>query len=533
VDLTKPNQNITIKVGATNFQLQRAIEAALPAAIAQTKDLAKSFKGSSEKETCSKIFNFLKNDITYKVDGDNQKIKLPSAFLREKSGDCKSYSLFTGAILANLKIPFNFTYASYKPTDKTPEHIYVTTKKGCIIDAVYGKFNAEKKPCYKYQKSMNISYISGIKKNHSEKYEKREERYHNIGNIFSQTNPSLSGFQGLGRTGIDWGNAVGRSFSAGEIAEYYSKNISLAPARAIITNFISNNGGGIANFLYSMWLRDTPYALPNETKFQNEYAAGKKIIAEKYGKAASMPFPLTTAELSIFNPLFKKNPFTGYYTSIKASLSPARYAEFLKWNTIKDKQGNEVKELYDALNKKYPENTRFLPIATDKSKEKYRGIEWKWFWSLGGSPDDFNNAVKEGNGKSPRGKDANYMLNKAFNGGLSIGDLPLVIRGFVSAEAGDKFGLGDEGTYLLAINGTNRIGAISAATITAYSAAIIPIVSFIMTEIRKSLPEQKGDTNPYPDPLPPIENPSILSGNTGIILLAAAGVGAYLYFDKK
>ena len=125
------------------------------------------------------------------------------------------------------------------------------------------------------------------------------------------------------------------------------------------------------------------------------------------------------------------------------------------------------------------------------------------------------------------------MLNKAFNGGLSIGDLPLVIRGFVSAEAGDKFGLGDEGTYLLAINGTNRIGAISAATITAYSAAIIPIVSFIMTEIRKSLPEQKGDTNPYPDPLPPIENPSILSGNTGIILLAAAGVGAYLYFDKK
>jgi hypothetical protein len=76
VDLTKPNQNITFKVGATNSELQRAIEAALPAAMAQTKDLAKRFKGSTEKESCQKIFSFLMSDITYKVDGDNQKIKL-------------------------------------------------------------------------------------------------------------------------------------------------------------------------------------------------------------------------------------------------------------------------------------------------------------------------------------------------------------------------------------------------------------------------------------------------------------------------
>ena len=59
MDLIKPNQNITFKVGATNFELQRAIEAALPAAVAQTKDLAKKFKGSTEKESCNKIFNYL------------------------------------------------------------------------------------------------------------------------------------------------------------------------------------------------------------------------------------------------------------------------------------------------------------------------------------------------------------------------------------------------------------------------------------------------------------------------------------------
>jgi len=564
VNLAKPNQNITFKVGATNFELQRAIEAALPAAVAQTKDLAKKFKGSTEKETCSKIFNFLMSDITYKVDGDNQKIKLPSAFLRERSGDCKSYSLFTAAILSNLKIPFSFTYASYNPTDKTPEHIYVTTKNGCIIDAVYGKFNAEKKPCYKFQKTMNISYISGIKKPNTDKsyyieflnkdkgFKKDRKKFTDyekavsygkknldnfnmdmvkIGNIF-KSNAPICGYQGLGRTGLDWAKAVGQNITLAQANMYFGKNVALAPARTLLEMFIRNNGGGIASFLYSMWLRDTPYALPNETKFQNEFNAGKKIISEKYSKAASIPFPFTQSELSVINPIIKKTPWA-FYTAVKSTLTAARYAEFLKWNTIKDQQGNEVKALYDTLEKKYPYNTRFLPIATDASKAKYRAIELKWFYDLGGSPDDLNVAVKEGNTRSPRGKDANYMLNKAYNGGLSFGDLPLLIRAFVSAEAGDKFGLGEDGTYLLAINGTNRIGdaATTAAAITAYSAAIIPIVSFIMTEIRKSMPEQTDNSIPTPTPSGGGVT-EVLSGNTGIILLAAAGVGAYLYLKK-
>ena len=548
MDLTKPNQNITIKVGATNFELQRAIEAALPAAVTQTKDLAKSFKGSTEKETCSKIYNFLMSNIKYKVDGDNQKIKLPSAFLREKTGDCKSYSLFTGAILANLKIPFNFTYASYKPTDKTPEHIYVTTKKGCIIDAVYGKFNAEKKPCYKYQKSMNISYISGIKEMRSEKNYKTKKNYSKIGNIFSQTNSSLSGFQGLGRTGIDWAKAVGQNITLAQANMYFGKNVTLAPARLLLTSFISNNGGGIANFLYSMWLRDSLYELPNKKKYDQEYAAGFALIDEKYRFKSWMNpadavkrYQDAAAAYQLKNPNATTLPFkmVDFYTS-------AQLAEYnkskLSNDQIKALKDPEIKALRDTLDKKYPFNSRFLPVATTESKAKYRAIELKWFFDLGGSPDDLNQAVKEGNGKSPRGKDANYMLNKAFNGGLSAKDLPLILRAFVSAQAGDKFGLGDEGTYLLSINGTNRIGAepvttiTTAATIAAYSTVLIPIIGFICEEIRKWRAEEaggsNGSNNPNPNPPPPLED-NLTSGNTGILLLAAAGVGAYLILGKK
>ena len=529
MDLTKPNQNITYKVGATNFELQRAIEAALPAAVAQTKDLAKKFKGSTEKETCSKIFNFLKNDIQYKVDGDNQKIKLPSAFLREKSGDCKSYALFTAAILSNLKIPFNFTYASYNPTDKTPEHIYVTTKKGCIIDAVWGKFNSEKKACYKFQKPMNISYISGIKKRHSEKYEKREERYHKIGTVAQPAK-----FSGIGRTGLDWGNAVGRNFTAGEVAEYLSKNAALAPARAILLMFIRNNGGGIASFLYSMAFRPVPYELPNNKKYNDEYAAGTNAIDEKYKYQVWVwPSDAVKRYQDAYALFMANNPNGTFTKKMVDFLTPAQLQQYnlskLSNAELIALKQPLIKALTDSLAKKYPLSTRFLPVATDASKARYRAIEWKWFWNLGGSPDDLNEAVKEGNTKSARGLDANYMLNKAYNGGLSVGDLGLVIRGIVSAEAGDKFGLGDDGTYVVAINGPKRIGdaATTAAAITAYSAAIIPIISYIMSEIRKSTPEQIDPS--YPTPTPTGGVTDIFSGNTGILLLAAAGVGAYLY----
>lgn len=550
MNLAKPYQNITYKVGATNSQLQRAIEAALPAATAQMKEYAKNFKGISEKETCQKIFNFLMQNIRYKVDGDNQKIKLPSAFLREKEGDCKSYSLFTASILANLKIPFSFTYASYNPKDHTPEHIYVTTKNGCIIDAVWGKFNSEKKACYKFQKPMNISYISGIKKHHSEKYEKREERYHHkyIGNV---SQPAK--FSGIGRTGIDWANAVGRSLSAGEVTEYWAKNNLLKPARIILEMFIRNNGGGIANFLYQMRWATSELELPANAIYQNELKTGLKAIQAKYN--IPLTFAFTQTEIQGLNsavnittsnsPIYiDPSNFKSYENipakTIQMVLTPARYGAYTAWKDAITKLNNEQKNFIDALNKKYPYNTRFIAAPTDKSIAKYRGIEWKWFWSLGGSPDDLNSAVKEGNTKSPRGKDANYMLNKAYNGSLKIADLGLVIRGFVSAEFGDKFGLGEKGTYVVSISGMKNKGIgvtgaeETAAVITAYATAIIPVLKFVMDEIRKSQADNKEPEIDYSDPknaLPNTTDSGFLSGNTGIIL-AAAGVGAYLLLSK-
>ena len=145
-----------VKRNATNSDLQSAIEAAIPTAVKQMKQKSQEFKGATEQETCKKIFDYLKNQINYKADGPEQMVKLPSGLIRTRQGDCKSYSVFTSAILTNLGIPHKLVYASYDPTDSTPTHIYVVTNKGCIIDAVYGKFNAEKKESNKKYKNMKI-----------------------------------------------------------------------------------------------------------------------------------------------------------------------------------------------------------------------------------------------------------------------------------------------------------------------------------------------------------------------------------------
>lgn len=152
---------------ADNIDIRRAIFGAVPEANEQVKEMAKYFGRSSQRESCKAIFDFLKQKINYVADGELQLIKLPSALLHTKVGDCKSYSLFTSAILTNLGIPHHFVLVSYNG-DPTPSHIYVATDDGCIIDAVWGIFDSEKKPTYRYEikpnGKMRVKSISGIGK---------------------------------------------------------------------------------------------------------------------------------------------------------------------------------------------------------------------------------------------------------------------------------------------------------------------------------------------------------------------------------
>ena len=257
-------QTIQIKQGASNSELQRTIEAAIPEATKQMQRQAARYKGKSELESCQNIFNFLKNNIHYKADGTNQQVRLPSGLLRTGQGDCKSYTVFTSAILNNLKIPHSLCYVSFNPKDPTPTHIYVITDKGCIIDAVYGKFNKEKKPTSKTLKKMNISIISGIQS------PKKIGTYHD-------TVCGISGIMGT-ESAVDWGKRNGIFqyqsnkwlFANNGTYRKYAIDSVLPLAisgRLIVNAILKKNGGGLATSLQNL-MQDSRTQSPGQPAWE-------------------------------------------------------------------------------------------------------------------------------------------------------------------------------------------------------------------------------------------------------------------------
>lgn len=471
----------TLYLDGDNKQLRDAIFKATPLAVTQTKSIANKFKGKTDLETCQNIFNYLLTSVTYKEDGMHQMIKVPSALMREKQADCKSYALFTAGILQNLGIGWKYCLTSYN-NDPTPQHIYVVTDSGIIIDAVWKIFNNEKKPNYKFYHKpdltdMKISYIAGIGARGSN-YQKR-----NIGNSPLTNYPtsnigsttllgamncrstqinSNTTLVGMGRTGNEWLQAAtGQEASISQKAAYFTKSPLLSPARLLIEQFIKNNGGGLANFLYNRWLRTEIFYLPNEKKYRDAEKEALAKHTEKYKNAATVwktPADALKRYQDAYAVFAASNPngvFTKKQVDFYTSSQLTAYNEWKTAQTANLAPANvALKQLYADLNAKYPIASRMIVPADASSKNKYRDFELQWYWDLGGNPDDLNNAVKEGNTKSPRGKDANYLVNKMFKGGVVAGDIGLIIRAFVSAFAGDKFGLGDDGTFV--ISGTRN-----------------------------------------------------------------------------
>ena len=202
---------------ADNKDIRDLLFSLVPQARAQMSKMAKSFRGRNEEETCKKIFDYIVANFSYVADRKEQVIKLPSALLKYKVGDCKSYALFTAAILENLKIPYKFVFTSYN-SNPIPGHVYVTTDGGCIIDAVYGKFNQEKTPTFKYVQGMNVRYMAGIGSC---------DNYGNYGR--------RRGVGGTGTSGIQGGKPV--------------RKIALAPGRGLFLGIVKANLDGFATKL--------------------------------------------------------------------------------------------------------------------------------------------------------------------------------------------------------------------------------------------------------------------------------------------
>lgn len=93
----------------------------------QLKALADNvFSGKPLIDQIGLIHGFIRRYIKYVIDPDGQQfIKSPARTWRDKQADCKGFSLFAGAILEALNVPFVYRFVSFDRHNPTPSHVYV------------------------------------------------------------------------------------------------------------------------------------------------------------------------------------------------------------------------------------------------------------------------------------------------------------------------------------------------------------------------------------------------------------------------
>lgn len=215
------------------------------------KKIGSFFRGEDSEETGRNIFNFIKKNVPYVIESeDKQLVKSPAAILNTQA-DCKCYSLFIGGVANALNIPFCFRFASYKPNQKNPGHVFIVFHPGTSneiwVDPVLNFFNYKKQYCYaidKKPRKMAIYSISGIGATKATRKEKKKVILKKItkglgkgtkGILKVAAAPARNAFLGLVRLNV--------SGLATKIMKVWAKN----PSK--LTNFWNGIGGQINKLL--------------------------------------------------------------------------------------------------------------------------------------------------------------------------------------------------------------------------------------------------------------------------------------------
>lgn len=230
----------------SNSDIIRTVEKRFPKAVEQTKIFAQQFKGSTARQTAHNVWKFLKSHIKYVKDDENKQIiRLPSWFIHTAEGDCKSYSLLSAAIFANLGLPVSFRYASYNKFNRIPSHVYTVINdengKEIIVDGVWKYFDDQKPPAYQYTHPMEVISMSGIE---------------------------------------DEVNGLGRRHHNGAFS--FAKKIAFAPNRRAFRTLVSINLFGLARKLVKIKNRNPQGLKKFWTRIGGKYSELEKSMKKGY-----------------------------------------------------------------------------------------------------------------------------------------------------------------------------------------------------------------------------------------------------------
>ncbi len=185
------------------------------------------FLGREAKETARRVFDFLKGNVNYIIEGDDrQTLKTPAAIIAQGHGDCKHYSLFIGGILDSLarlglqRTPWAFRFASYRWYDETPQHVFVVLNPGTRgeiwVDPVLSRFDQRKPYTHAIDKRMALVGISGV-----------------------QAPAQMAGLKDILKKG-----------------KQVVLKVAAAPSRAAFLGIVRINVFGLANKLHTIWERN-------------------------------------------------------------------------------------------------------------------------------------------------------------------------------------------------------------------------------------------------------------------------------------
>lgn len=129
----------------------------------QLAGFAHHLRGSDTLQTLRNVWQFVKDNIQYRIDPlGEQFVKAPAKTWADRYADCKSMSLFIGALLHNLRLPYAYRFVSYDST-RMYTHVYVVTNwqgNTIILDAVMPAFDQEKP--FKHKKDYPMSKIYDV-----------------------------------------------------------------------------------------------------------------------------------------------------------------------------------------------------------------------------------------------------------------------------------------------------------------------------------------------------------------------------------
>jgi hypothetical protein len=481
------NKKVIVTDNGLNKDIITAIHTALPAAQKEVRYFAPKFKGATNLDTANNIWRYLRTLKYIKDPAGYQFIKLPKK-LTSSSGDCKSFSLLTAAILQENKLPVKFRYASYDKNDSTPSHVYTVTEdeKGqdIIIDGVYTKFNKEVPYKHKKDYKMQIAVINGIDKKklglkvkEAMQEAKREQamQQQETSNNTSQLNTSQASNP----------NAIPKktSFNPQQLkTEFLKKALTKVKPAGFLFNLISNELRRInnqpANIIYS------PEQLQ---KYLQRLKNRKSLIASDNWISKIIQNEINAIELNRFTGLIKFAHTDKELSGIEEEIGKLNLKKITKKISLKNIVKG-VKKIGLVVPRKAFLSLVFLNVrglAKRLSKLPEAKLEKLWVKTFGGKLSSIKKAIAKGkNKKALFGASKKVKQIKGIGYAVYCNDATTIhgigatiTEGSSSNSSGAAAGAAAAAaTAAATAAAANPAGAASVATILAAAAPIIAVI---------------------------------------------------------